>query len=49
VCSGTQKLLVPEVVANFTFGGAKRNQLFITATTSLYSIPVNFNGARHLR
>ena len=43
------KLHVPEAVANFTFGGAKRNQLFITATTSLYSILVNFNGARYPR
>jgi gluconolactonase len=43
------KLHVPEVVANFTFGGAKRNQLFICATTSLYAILVNFNGARYPR
>ncbi len=41
------KLHVPEVVANFTFGGAKRNQLFICASSSLYSILVNFNGARY--
>jgi gluconolactonase len=40
---------VPEVVANFTFGGAKRNQLFICATSSLYSILVNFNGASYPR
>jgi gluconolactonase len=40
---------VPEAVANFTFGGAKRNRLFITATSSLYSILVNFNGARYPR
>ena len=39
------KLHVPEVVANFTFGGAKRNHLFICASSSLYSILVNFNGA----
>src|SRR5205823_14024515 len=43
------KLHVPEVVANFTFGGAKRNRLFITATSSLYSILVNFNGACYPR
>ena len=42
-------LHVPEVVANFTFGGAKRNQLFICATSSLYSILVNFNGAQYPR
>jgi gluconolactonase len=41
------KLHVPEAVANFTFGGAKRNQLFICATTSLYSILVNFNAATY--
>ncbi|HEX6682598.1 MAG TPA: SMP-30/gluconolactonase/LRE family protein [Candidatus Limnocylindrales bacterium] len=39
------KLRVPEVVANFTFGGPKRNQLYITASSSLYSIRVNINGA----
>jgi gluconolactonase len=43
------KLHVPEVVANFTFGGTKRNHLFICASSSLYSILVNFNGARYLR
>jgi gluconolactonase len=37
---------VPETVANLTFGGPKRNRLFITATTSLYSIFVNANGAQ---
>jgi gluconolactonase len=40
------KLRVPEVVANFTFGGLKRNELYITASSSLYGIRVNFNGAR---
>jgi gluconolactonase len=39
------KIHVPEVVANFTFGGPKRNQLFICATSSLYSIMVNVTGA----
>ena len=43
------KLHVPEAVANLTFGGAKRNRLFITATSSLYSILVNFNGVRYPR
>jgi gluconolactonase len=32
------KLQVPEVVANVAFGGQHRNELFITATTSLYSV-----------
>jgi gluconolactonase len=41
------KLRVPEVVANFTFGGPKRNELYITASSSLYTIRVNINGARY--
>ncbi|WP_033339781.1 SMP-30/gluconolactonase/LRE family protein [Catenuloplanes japonicus] len=40
------KLHVPECVSNLTFGGPKRNQLYLTATTSLYTIRVNVNGAR---
>jgi gluconolactonase len=40
------KIRVPEPVANLTFGGPKRNRLFITATTSLYSVFVNANGAQ---
>lgn len=39
------KILVPEVVSNVCFGGFKRNRLFITATTSLYSVYVSVNGA----
>ena len=31
-------ITVPEIVANCTFGGPEGNQLFITASTSLYSI-----------
>jgi len=41
------KIRVPEAVANLTFGGPKRNRLFITATTSLYSVFVNAKGAQH--
>ena len=41
------KLHIPEVVANFTFGGAKRNHLFICATSSLYAILVNFTAAQY--
>jgi len=37
---------VPEVVSNVTFGGPKRNRLFITATTSLYAIYVAQEGAQ---
>ncbi|MFI5729554.1 SMP-30/gluconolactonase/LRE family protein [Kribbella sp. NPDC051587] len=39
------KLHVPETVSNLTFGGAKRNRLFITATTSIYSLFTTVNGA----
>jgi gluconolactonase len=41
------KLLLPEIVANFTFGGPRRNHLFICASSSLYSLRVNFNGASY--
>lgn len=40
------KLLVPEVVANVTFGGFKKNRLFIAGTTSLYAVYLNQNGAQ---
>lgn len=40
------KIRVPETVANLTFGGPKRNRLFITATRSLYSVFVGISGAQ---
>ncbi len=40
------KIRIPEVVSNCTFGGPKRNRLFITATTSLYAVYVNACGAQ---
>ena len=40
------KILIPEMVANLTFGGPKRNRLFITATTSLYAVFVATNGVQ---
>ena len=40
------KLLLPEPVANLTFGGAALNHLFITAGGSVYALRVTFNGAR---
>ncbi|MBP2238474.1 gluconolactonase [Sinorhizobium kostiense] len=40
------KILVPQTVANLTFGGRRRNRLFITATTSLYAIYVAVSGAQ---
>jgi gluconolactonase len=41
------KLHVPEIVSNLTFGGPKRNDLFITATSSVYSLRLNLCGARY--
>ncbi|OEU99059.1 gluconolactonase [Streptomyces qinglanensis] len=38
------RLDVPEPVANIAWGGAKRNRLFITATTSLYSLVTGVTG-----
>jgi gluconolactonase len=40
------KIKVPEIVSNVTFGGEKRNRLFITATTSLYAVYLTTNGNR---
>ena len=40
------RINVPEVVSNVCFGGARRNRLFITATTSLYSLFVSATGAQ---
>ncbi len=40
------KLLVPETVSNLCFGGPKRNRLFLTASTSLYSLLTTTNGGR---
>jgi gluconolactonase len=38
------KVLIPELVANVCFGGAKLNRLFICGTTSLYSVYLSVNG-----
>ncbi|MGO4449832.1 SMP-30/gluconolactonase/LRE family protein [Phyllobacterium sp. TAF24] len=40
------KIKIPQTVSNLTFGGPRRNRLFITATKSLYSIFVNATGAQ---
>ncbi len=40
------RIRIPEMVANLTFGGPKRNRLFITATTSLYAVYVATTGAQ---
>ena len=38
------KIRLPEMVANLTFGGRRRNRLFICASTSLYAVYVTANG-----
>lgn len=38
------KVKIPTMVANLTFGGPRRNRLFITATRSLYSVYVATTG-----
>lgn len=38
------KILIPEVVANVTFGGVKKNRLFVCGTTSLYAVYLNRRG-----
>lgn len=49
------KLHLPEIVSNLTFGGEKGNDLFITATSSVYSkntavsVPVKRSTARRGR
>ncbi|SDL54081.1 gluconolactonase [Nonomuraea maritima] len=40
------RLRLPERTANLVFGGPKRNRLFITASTSLYSLLTNVTGTR---
>ncbi len=42
----TGKILIPEIVANVTFGGTKRNKLFICGTTSLYAVMLMTNGQK---
>jgi gluconolactonase len=43
------KLRLPEVVSNLTFGGAQRNHVFITATSSVYAIRLGATGVRYPR
>jgi gluconolactonase len=38
-------ILLPEICANICFGGAKRNRLFMAASTSLYAVYVEAQGA----
>ncbi|MER5752365.1 SMP-30/gluconolactonase/LRE family protein [Streptomyces sp. NPDC002088] len=39
------RLILPETVSNITFGGPKNNRMFITASTSLYSLVMSVTGA----
>jgi gluconolactonase len=41
------KLHLPEIVSNLCFGGPRRNDLYITASTSLYSLRVTMRAAPH--
>ncbi|MFC9246255.1 SMP-30/gluconolactonase/LRE family protein [Streptomyces sp. NPDC057136] len=43
------RLHVPEPVSNIAFGGPKNNRLFITATTSLYSLEMAVTGLPRVR
>jgi gluconolactonase len=40
------KILIPEKIGNLTFGGEQKNELFITASTSLYRIILNTRGVQ---
>ena len=39
-----RRLVVPEAVSNIAWGGPKRNRLFLTAETSLYSVVMAVTG-----
>ena len=41
------KIRVPEIVSNLCFGGRGKHVLYITATTSLYSVALNRQGSQH--
>ena len=40
------KILIPETVSNICFGGRAKHRLFITATTSVYSVVLNRSGVQ---
>ncbi|MEK1890006.1 MAG: SMP-30/gluconolactonase/LRE family protein [Phyllobacterium sp.] len=40
------RVLVPEVVANLTFGGPQKSRLFITATSSVYAVETRRQGVQ---
>ena len=39
------QILLPETTGNLTFGGPKRNQIFIAASQSIYAVHLNTRGA----
>jgi gluconolactonase len=39
------QVVLPEVCANLCFGGPARNRLFMAASTSVYAVYLNVNGA----
>jgi gluconolactonase len=39
------QIRLPEICANLCFGGKKRNRLFMIASTSVYSVYVETQGA----
>ncbi len=41
------KIKTPQTVANVTFGGPRRNRLFIAATKSLYAVYLTVTGAQY--
>ena len=41
------QILVPELVSNLEFGGKEGNILYVTATSSLYSMELNQKGAKY--
>lgn len=43
------KLRLPEVCSNLTFGGPKRNVLFVTASNTLYAVMLNVAGTEYPR
>ena len=43
------QLLVPELVSNIEFGGKEGNILYVTATSSLYTMELNQIGAKFIK
>ena len=41
------QLLLPELVSNLEFGGSEGNELFVTATTTIYTMKLNQKGIKY--